>query len=148
MLPFSRLFTSVFTNTQTRTRARTHTHTHTHAHACGPPRYVWTDGNDEEHISRGVFNAYTKRNLRYSQVTDTRHLCRHSRARARAHTHTHTPNPTLQVSPTDMFSEVNTKTNLPAQIELYATKGSECKFQFMAKGGVPHMQFCVSYTFV
>lgn len=52
-------------------------------------QYVWTDGKDEEHISRGVFNAYTKRNLRYSQV-----------------------------SPTDMFSEMNTKSNLPAQIEL------------------------------
>lgn len=41
----------------------------------------------------------------------------------------------FQVAPTDMFTEANTKSNLPAQIELYATPGSEYKFQFMAKGG-------------
>lgn len=69
-------------------------------------QYVWTNGNDAEALSRGVFNAYTKRNLRYSQV-----------------------------APQDMFTEVNTKCNLPAQIDLYATDGEEYKFQFMAKGG-------------
>ena len=67
---------------------------------------VLTDGKDEEHISRGVYETYTERNLRYSQV-----------------------------SPTDMFTEVNTCTNLPAQIELYATPGSEYRFLFIAKGG-------------
>jgi len=67
---------------------------------------VWTEGNDAEALSEGVFNAYTKRNLRYSQV-----------------------------APLDMFSEANTKTNLPAQIDLYAANGSEYNFQFMAKGG-------------
>jgi len=67
---------------------------------------VLTDGNDEEHISRGVYDTYTKRNLRYSQV-----------------------------SPLDMYTEVNTKTNLPAQIDIYATKGSEYQFLYIAKGG-------------
>eukprot|EP00040_Diaphanoeca_grandis_P010792 m.55296 g.55296 ORF g.55296 m.55296 type:complete len:576 (+) comp22047_c0_seq2:36-1763(+) len=67
---------------------------------------VWTDGSDSEALSRGVFNAYTKRNLRYSQV-----------------------------APQNMFKEANTKSNLPAQIDLYASEGSEYKFQFMAKGG-------------
>ena len=55
---------------------------------------VLTDGKDEEHLSNGVYDTYTKRNLRYSQV-----------------------------APLDMFKEVNTKTNLPAQIDLYATSG-------------------------
>ena len=67
---------------------------------------VLTDGHDEAHISRGVFDTYTGTNLRYSQV-----------------------------APLDMYKEVNTKTNLPAQIELYATPGSEYHFLFMAKGG-------------
>ena len=69
-------------------------------------QYVLTDGNDEMNISRGIFDTYTSTNLRYSQV-----------------------------APLDMFSEVNTKTNLPAQIELYATKGSKYEFLFIAKGG-------------
>eukprot|EP01060_Flectonema_neradi_P006132 TRINITY_DN140_c8_g1_i1.p1 TRINITY_DN140_c8_g1~~TRINITY_DN140_c8_g1_i1.p1 ORF type:complete len:556 (+),score=132.68 TRINITY_DN140_c8_g1_i1:95-1762(+) len=64
------------------------------------------EGNDAEHLSRGVYNTYIKKNLRYSQVT-----------------------------PIDMFKEQNTGTNLPAQIELYATKGSSYEFLFMAKGG-------------
>ena len=68
--------------------------------------YVLTDSRDEEHIARGVYQTYTERNLRYSQV-----------------------------SPADMFTEVNTATNLPAQIELYAVPGSEYKFLFIAKGG-------------
>lgn len=41
----------------------------------------------------------------------------------------------LQVAPLDMYKEANTGTNLPAQIELYATKGNEYKFLFLAKGG-------------
>uniref|UniRef100_A0A7S4KQ00 fumarate hydratase n=1 Tax=Guillardia theta TaxID=55529 RepID=A0A7S4KQ00_GUITH len=67
---------------------------------------VMTDGDDEEHLSHGIYDAYTGTNLRYSQV-----------------------------APQDMFSEANTKCNLPAQIELYATKGSEYKFLYLAKGG-------------
>jgi len=67
---------------------------------------VLTDGNDEEAISRGVYDVYTKRNLRYSQV-----------------------------APQDMFTEKNTGSNLPAQIDLYATAGDEYHFMFMAKGG-------------
>ena len=41
----------------------------------------------------------------------------------------------FQVAPLDMYKEANTGTNLPAQIELYATPGNEYKFLFMAKGG-------------
>ena len=67
---------------------------------------VLTDGNDEAHLSQGVYDTYTGTNLRYSQV-----------------------------APTDMFAEKNTKTNLPAQIDLYATKGDAYHFLFMAKGG-------------
>ena len=67
---------------------------------------VLTDGHDEEHIARGVYDAYTKLNLRYSQL-----------------------------APLTMWEERNTGTNLPAQIELQATGGAEYKFLFMAKGG-------------
>ncbi|MEO3782482.1 fumarate hydratase [Actinocorallia sp. B10E7] len=67
---------------------------------------VLTDGMDEAHISRGVYDAYTKLNLRYSQM-----------------------------APLTMWDEKNTGTNLPAQIELYAAGGDEYKFLFMAKGG-------------
>src|ERR1700729_1609303 len=67
---------------------------------------VLTDGNDEEHIARGVYDAYTTLNLRYSQL-----------------------------APLTMWDERNTGSNLPAQIELYATGGGEYKFLFMAKGG-------------
>ena len=67
---------------------------------------VLTDGRDEEHIARGVYDAYTKLNLRYSQL-----------------------------APLTMWDERNTGSNLPAQIELYATAGTEYKFLFMAKGG-------------
>ena len=67
---------------------------------------VLTDGRDEEHIARGVYDAYTKLNLRYSQL-----------------------------APLTMWEERNTGSNLPAQIELYATDGPEYKFLFMAKGG-------------
>ncbi len=67
---------------------------------------VLTDGRDEEHIARGVYDAYTTLNLRYSQL-----------------------------APLTMWDERNTGSTLPAQIELYATGGSEYTFLFMAKGG-------------
>ncbi|MGB0993443.1 MAG: fumarate hydratase, partial [Akkermansiaceae bacterium] len=67
---------------------------------------VWTEGNDEESISLGIHKTYQEENLRYSQV-----------------------------SPLTMYDEVNTKTNLPAQIDLYATEGDEYKFLFITKGG-------------
>jgi len=69
-------------------------------------QHVWTDFLDEEAISRGIFNAYTKNNLRYSQN-----------------------------APLTMYNEKNTGCNLPAQIELYATQGDDYKFLFIAKGG-------------
>ncbi|HEU5026758.1 MAG TPA: fumarate hydratase [Spirillospora sp.] len=69
-------------------------------------QHVLTDGKDEEHISRGVYDAYTKLNLRYSQM-----------------------------APLSMWDEKNTGSNLPAQVELYATPGEAYKFLFMAKGG-------------
>ncbi|MCL2467959.1 MAG: fumarate hydratase [Micrococcales bacterium] len=73
-------------------------------------QHVLTDGTDEEPLSRGVFDAYTQLNLRYSQN-----------------------------APVSMFDERNTGTNLPAQVELYAdtAPGHETtyKFLFMAKGG-------------
>jgi fumarate hydratase, class I len=67
---------------------------------------VLTDGRDEEHLARGIFDAYTQLNLRYSQL-----------------------------APASMYEEKNTGTNLPAQIEIYATAGHEYKFLLMAKGG-------------
>jgi fumarate hydratase class I len=67
---------------------------------------VFTGGGDEEAIARGVFDTYATANLRYSQL-----------------------------APLDTYEEVNTGTNLPAQIELYATEGDAYKFLFMAKGG-------------
>jgi fumarate hydratase, class I len=67
---------------------------------------VLTRGSDEEHIARGVYDAYTTLNLRYSQL-----------------------------APLTMWEERNTGSNLPAQIELQATDGAEYKFLFMAKGG-------------
>src|ERR1700745_3144658 len=67
---------------------------------------VLTDGRDEEHLARGVFDAYTQLNLRYSQL-----------------------------APLTIGDERNTGTNLPAQIELYAAPGAEYKFLLMAKGG-------------
>ncbi|MBL8819144.1 MAG: fumarate hydratase [Planctomyces sp.] len=66
---------------------------------------VWSVG-DEEALSRGVYNAYTENNLRYSQN-----------------------------APLTMWDEKNTNTNLPAQIDLYACDGDEYKFLFVAKGG-------------
>ncbi|MEX1036091.1 MAG: fumarate hydratase [Sneathiella sp.] len=69
-------------------------------------QYVWTDGTDKEQLSRGVFETYTETNLRYSQL-----------------------------APISMFEEKNTGTNLPAQIDLYATNGNAYEFLFVAKGG-------------
>ena len=67
---------------------------------------VWTDGSDEEALSKGIYETYTQENLRYSQ------------------------NAAL-----NMYDEVNTGTNLPAQIDLVASHGDEYKFLFIAKGG-------------
>ena len=67
---------------------------------------VFTGFNDESALAEGIFATYTETNLRYSQL-----------------------------APLDLFREVNTKTNLPAQIELFAAEGDEYKFMFMAKGG-------------
>jgi fumarate hydratase, class I len=66
---------------------------------------VWSIG-DESAISRGVYNAYTENNLRYSQM-----------------------------APLNMWDEKNTGTNLPAQVDLSACDGDEYKFLFIAKGG-------------
>ena len=67
---------------------------------------VWTDGTDEEALSKGIYETYTQENLRYSQ------------------------NAAL-----NMYDEVNTGTNLPAQIDLVASHGDVYKFLFIAKGG-------------
>ena len=67
---------------------------------------VWVDGDDEAAIAEGVKRTFESDNLRYSQM-----------------------------APLNMYDEVNTGDNLPAQIELYADKGEAYKFLFMAKGG-------------
>ncbi|UCD46306.1 MAG: fumarate hydratase [Deltaproteobacteria bacterium] len=67
---------------------------------------VWTGARDEEHLSRGVYRTFTEENLRYSQTI-----------------------------PLTMYEEKNSGTNLPAQIDLYATEGKEYTFLFVAKGG-------------
>ena len=69
-------------------------------------RLVWTDGDDESAIAEGIRDAYLKKNLRYSQV-----------------------------APLSMFEEKNTRSNLPAQIEIYAEGEDDYKFLFIAKGG-------------
>lgn len=69
-------------------------------------RKVWTEGDDEAALGEGVYDAYLKRNLRYSQV-----------------------------APLSMFEEKNTATNLPAQIDIYAEGEDAYKFLFVAKGG-------------
>jgi fumarate hydratase, class I len=69
-------------------------------------RRVFTEGGDEAAIAEGIWNAYEKKNLRYSQL-----------------------------APLSMFEEKNTKTNLPAQIEIYSEGENEYKFLFIAKGG-------------
>ncbi len=67
---------------------------------------VWADFDQEEALSRGVFLAYTKNNLRYSQN-----------------------------APLTMYKEKNTATNLPAQIDIISAPGDEYMFLFIAKGG-------------
>ena len=67
---------------------------------------VWTGANDAEWLSKGIHETYTKENLRYSQT-----------------------------APLDMWNEVNTGNNLPAQIDVYATEGLKYEFLFVAKGG-------------
>ena len=67
---------------------------------------VWTGFCDEEALSKGVYNTYTEENLRYSQN-----------------------------APLTMYDEVNTRCNLPAQIDIEATEGDEYKFLCVVKGG-------------
>ena len=67
---------------------------------------IFTGQDDAKLISEGIYNTYQTKNLRYSQV-----------------------------APIDMFNEVNTNNNLPAQIEIYSSTGSEYKFAFVQKGG-------------
>jgi fumarate hydratase class I len=67
---------------------------------------VWTNSNDAKWLSKGIHKTYTEENLRYSQT-----------------------------APLSMFEEVNTRTNLPAQIDLYADEGDAYKFLFVSKGG-------------
>lgn len=67
---------------------------------------VWTDGDDCAALSKGVYEAYTTNNLRYSQTVAL-----------------------------DMYNEVNTGTNLPAQIDIAAVEGLKYSFLFVAKGG-------------
>jgi len=77
-------------------------------------RLIWTDGSDEAALAEGARDAYLKRNLRYSQL-----------------------------APLSMFEEKNTRSNMPAQVELYAeghnpehpAHDAEYKFLFIAKGG-------------
>ncbi|MBP5982560.1 MAG: fumarate hydratase [Fluviicola sp.] len=67
---------------------------------------VYTGVNDAEYLSKGIFNTYQEKNLRFSQVV-----------------------------PLSMFEEKNSGSNLPAQIDLYATQGAKYEFLFLAKGG-------------
>ena len=67
---------------------------------------VWTNGDDAEALSLGVYQAYAQNNLRYSQL-----------------------------APHDLYTEKNTGTNLPAQIDIAATGGAKFEFLFVAKGG-------------
>ncbi|MDP3432811.1 MAG: fumarate hydratase, partial [Bacteroidota bacterium] len=67
---------------------------------------VYTGINDAEYLSKGIYDTYQDRNLRYSQVV-----------------------------PLTMFDEKNTGTNLPAQIDIYAEKGNSYEFLFITKGG-------------
>jgi fumarate hydratase class I len=67
---------------------------------------VWTGFDDAEALSRGIYECYTEENLRYSQTAAL-----------------------------TMYEEKNTGTNLPAQIDLYATPGADYRFLFVAKGG-------------
>ncbi len=67
---------------------------------------VYTGVNDAELLSKGIFNTYINKNLRYSQIV-----------------------------PISMFEEKNSGSNLPAQIDIYATQGKKYEFLFLAKGG-------------
>jgi fumarate hydratase class I len=67
---------------------------------------VWTGGHDAEHLSKGIFETFQERNLRYSQVV-----------------------------PLTMFDEKNTGNNLPAQIDIYSEAGNSYEFLFITKGG-------------
>jgi fumarate hydratase, class I len=69
-------------------------------------RLVFTDGNDEAALAEGARDAYLKRNLRYSQL-----------------------------APISMFEETNTRSNMPAQVEIYADGEDAYKLLFIAKGG-------------
>ena len=69
-------------------------------------RRVWTEGGDEDALGQGILDSYNRRNLRYSQL-----------------------------APISMFEEKNTKTNLPAQIDIYEEGEDAYKFLFVAKGG-------------
>ena len=69
-------------------------------------RLVWTSGNDEAALAEGARDAYLKKNLRYSQL-----------------------------APLSMFEERNTRSNMPAQVEIYAEGEDAYKFLFIAKGG-------------
>ena len=69
-------------------------------------QHVWTTGNDQAALSAGVLKTYTESNLRYSQL-----------------------------APLTMFEEINTKNNLPAQIDIFSTNGNSYDFLFIAKGG-------------
>jgi fumarate hydratase class I len=67
---------------------------------------VWTNADDAEHLSKGIYETFKEKNLRYSQVV-----------------------------PFSMFDEKNTGTNLPAQIDIYSTEGESYEFLFITKGG-------------
>ncbi|MDP2646469.1 MAG: fumarate hydratase [Desulfobacterales bacterium] len=67
---------------------------------------IWTGFSDERALSEGIYNAYTKHNLRYSQN-----------------------------APLTLYEEKNTGCNLPAQIDIYAAEGDTYQFLFLAKGG-------------
>ncbi len=67
---------------------------------------VYTGADDAEFLSKGIYNTYAERNLRYSQVV-----------------------------PYNMFEEKNSGTNLPAQIDIYAEQGAKYEFLFLTKGG-------------
>ncbi|MFL5084006.1 MAG: fumarate hydratase [Xanthobacteraceae bacterium] len=69
-------------------------------------RFIWTDGDDEAALAEGARDAYLKKNLRYSQL-----------------------------APVSMFEEKNTRSNMPAQVEIYAEGEDVYKLLFIAKGG-------------
>jgi fumarate hydratase class I len=67
---------------------------------------IWTDFEDEKYIARGIYETYTKENLRYSQIVAK-----------------------------SMYEEKNSLNNMPPQIEIYSDTGEEYNFLFIAKGG-------------